>query len=172
MICSEVERLSVSTSELLEAARPPRNGHSPVGLTDLLSPTLRLLRHLARERQANLEVTLPIDPVSVTFDEVGLREILFNLVSNGLDAAGAGGRVCVVCHQTNSALELNVHDTGPGFTPEQQAMIFEPFYTTKSHGTGLGLYVVSRRVRELGGWMECRCEPAQGTTFSVRLPLD
>lgn len=90
MITGEIERLTASTSELLDAARPPRVGRPAATLCELLSPTLRLLQHLARERQARLEVRFPEQMVPLSFDQISLREVVFNLVSNGLEAAGRG----------------------------------------------------------------------------------
>ena len=171
MISGEIERLSMSTTELLDAARPPRNGQASTSFAELLSPTLRLLQHLARERRAALEVALPEPTLPLSLDQVSLREIVFNLVANGLEAAGTGGKVGLMCRQEDSQLAIDVHDTGPGFTAEQRAQLFEPFFTTKATGTGLGLYIVARRVRELGGQIDCASVPRQRTTFSVRFPL-
>lgn len=171
MISGEIERLSSSAAELLEAARPPRNGQAALSLGELLSPTLRLLQHLARERRAVLEVSLPEPSFPLNLDQVSLREIVFNLVANGLEAAGADGKVGLICRQEDSHLTIDVYDTGPGFTAEQRAQLFKPFFTTKATGTGLGLYIVARRVRELGGQMDCDSIPRQRTTFSVRFPL-
>ena len=62
------------------------------------------------------------------------------------------------------------HDTGPGILPEVQSQLFQPFFTTKQTGTGLGLYVTNRRVRECGGSIACDSGPGRGTCFTVRLP--
>jgi signal transduction histidine kinase len=110
--------------------------------------------------------------IPVPFDQISLREVVFNLVSNGLEAAGAGGSVCLTCRHEPKQLVIEVHDTGPGFTAEQRPRMFEPFFTTKPTGTGLGLYIVARRVKDLGGQIECQSIPQQGTLFSMRFPLD
>jgi signal transduction histidine kinase len=170
MIGGEIDRLSQSTSELLESARPPRGDGQQMPLELLLSPTIRLLQHLAREYRSTLDVRFPDQLVFVPDDQVGLREIVFNLVSNGLDAARGGGTVCLTCRRESPGLCIDVHDTGVGIAGEQLHKLFEPFQTTKLTGTGLGLYVVARRVREMGGTIECRSVPGS-TTFELRLPL-
>ncbi len=170
MIGDEVERLTASTSELLDAARPPRTDRPPAPLDALLSPTLRLLQHLARERRANLDVVLPESEVQLSVDQIGLREIVFNLTSNALEAAGAGGRVRLSCRSNGDGVLIEIDDNGPGFPPEQLATLFQPFFTTKPTGTGLGLYIVARRVKEIGGRLDCRSQPNEGTTFTVQLP--
>ncbi len=172
MITGEIDRLAASTSELLEAARPPRADRPPVPLAELLSPTLRLLQHLAREYKTSLKVTFPDDPVNLPLDQISLREIVFNLISNGLEAAGAGGSVQLICRREPLALVIEVCDNGPGISADQQSRIFEPFFTTKQTGIGLGLFVVARRVRELGGQIECRSDPNRATMFQLRLPIN
>jgi signal transduction histidine kinase len=106
----------------------------------------------------------------MSIDQIGLREIVFNLISNGLEAAGAGGTVRLTFRNDSDSLVIEVVDSGPGFSVEQQSRLFEPFFTTKHCGTGLGLYVVARRVRELGGRIECESIPHQSTMFQVKLP--
>src|SRR5262249_39835764 len=97
-------------------------------------------------------------------------EIFFNLLSNAIEATGPGGRVRVTCLQENGQLVAAVSDNGPGIAPALLARVFDPFVTTKEAGTGLGLYAVSRRVKELGGEIYCESALEKGTTFTVRLP--
>lgn len=171
MITGEIDRLTASTSELLDVARPHRADQPLVPLKQLLSPTLRLLQHLAREYNATLHVGFPEEPIVGPWDQSSLREIVFNLISNGLEAAGEGGTVQFICRCESKTLTMEIQDSGQGVSPEQRARIFEPFFTTKQTGTGLGLYIVARRVRELGGQITLHDEPNQGTTFRVRLPV-
>ena len=172
MIDGEIERLSASTSELLSAARPPGANLPPAPLADILSPTLRLLQFLARQREIFLDVTFPAEPLILTLDQVGVREIVFNLITNAVDACGPGGRVQFVCRSESGAAVIEIHDSGSGISPEQRDLIFEPFFTTKSTGTGLGLYIVARRVRDMGGQIDCQSVPGQGTIFLVKLPQE
>lgn len=170
MIAGEIDRLADSTSELLDAARPPKANQTQLLLTDLLSPTLRLLKLMAREHQVTLEVRLPDEPELVACDQVSLREIVFNLISNGVQAAGSDGSVVFECRSERDLLVMEIIDTGPGISAELQNRLFEPFFTTKPTGTGLGLFVVARRVRELGGDIQCHSQAGQATRFQVRLP--
>lgn len=171
MIEGEIDRLAVSTSELLEVARTPRTDQPPLPLSQLLAPTLRLLQHLARERKASFQLDFPDQPIVAALDQTSLREIVFNLVSNGLEAAAEGGTVVFSCHCEPDAVVMTIRDSGPGVSPEQRTRLFEPFFTTKQTGTGLGLYIVARRVRELGGSIKLRETSIPGTTFELRLPL-
>lgn len=170
MIGGEIERLTASASELLSAARPPRSEQPAIPLVEALNPTLRLLEFLAREREVEFRTAFPEESILLSIDQVNLREIVFNLISNVIDAAGPRGRVHFDCHRDMQQLTFAVMDTGPGLSPEQQTRLFEPFFTTKSTGTGLGLYIVARRVRESGGQIDCRSVVGQGTTFRLTLP--
>ncbi|WP_010588368.1 sensor histidine kinase [Schlesneria paludicola] len=170
MIGGEIERLTASASELLSAARPPRGEQPAIPLLEALNPTLRLLEFLAREREVEFQIRFPEESILMSIDHVNLREIVFNLISNAIDAAGPRGRVHFHCQREMQRLTLEVGDTGPGLSAEQQDRLFEPFFTTKSTGTGLGLYIVARRVRESGGLIDCRSVVGQGTTFVLTLP--
>ena len=170
MIHGEIDRLAAATNELLESARPIRANQGSARLTAILAPTLRLLHHLARESRVELKEGLPQSSIILPESQIGLREIVFNLVSNAVEAAGSGGTARFDCRIEQRVLILTVQDSGPGVPEHQLPLIFEPFFTTKSSGTGLGLSTVARRVREMGGTIQCvsRCSP---TIFEVRLPL-
>jgi signal transduction histidine kinase len=171
MIGGEIDRLAASTAELLEVARPPRTDRPSVPLAELLSPTIRLLQHLAREHNATLVVHFPDRPIALPLNHPSLREIVFNLIANGLEAAGEGGTVTLRCRCEANSLMIEIQDTGPGISSELSSQVFEPFFTTKQTGTGLGLYIVARRVRELGGQIKLCNQPDQGTMFQIQLPL-
>jgi signal transduction histidine kinase len=172
LILGEVERLASTTAQLLEIARPRSSPTSPASVPDVLGGTLRLLRHLAGQQDITIETSLGEDLPPVQADEHSLREIFFNLLSNSLEAAGRGGRVSIHCHRDNGYVVTEVRDSGPGIPPEMRERLFEPFLTTKQTGTGLGLYLVGRRIGELGGVIGCESEVGQGTSFTVKLPYE
>jgi signal transduction histidine kinase len=100
-----------------------------------------------------------------------LRQVILNLVKNGAEAGGSGGRVTVRLASTpGGGAVLTVDDTGRGLSPEARARLFEPFFTTKETGTGLGLAVSQGIVRAHGGELEAGAAPAGGARFTVRLP--
>ena len=130
-----------------------------------------MLRHLARQHDVALEVVIPADLPLVRADDPALREIFFNLLNNALDAAGPGGRVSVRCCLIDSHVVAEVRDSGAGLPTAVHERLFEPFLTTKTNGTGLGLHVVGRRIRETGGSIACESGTDRGTLFTVRLPV-
>lgn len=170
IILSEVDRLAMTTSQLLEFARPASETSDQGHVHQVVQWTLRVMRHVAHQRNVNIDVDLAQDVPFVTAEENALREIFFNLLSNSIDAMKSGGRIQLACHRQADHVIVEIRDDGPGIPAELQGRLFEPFFTTKETGTGLGLYVVGRRVRESGGEIHCISESGQGTTFILKFP--
>ena len=101
-----------------------------------------------------------------------VQQVFLNLVENAIQATASGGPITIrsVRRTTPPEIVVTVEDTGAGMPPEQQARIFEPFYTTKAKGTGLGLFVAHGIVQRHGGTIEVESEPGRGTRFRVALP--
>jgi len=171
LILGEVNRLDRSTNELLGFARPSDRDQRCHRPRTAVQVTVQFLSHAARRRSVQIETTFETDLRPLAAGENAVREILFNLLGNSIDAAGEGGRVHVGCHEENDHFVATFTDDGPGISSEVQDQLFEPFATTKPGGTGLGLYIVSRRVRELGGEISCSTDANEGTTFTVKLPV-
>jgi two-component system, sensor histidine kinase FlrB len=106
---------------------------------------------------------------------LGNREALLgaltNLCVNAIQACGAGGRIEVEAEKAAGGVEIRVRDNGPGMTPEVRARVFEPFFTTRAQGTGLGLAVVQSVVQAHRGTVDLASEPGKGSLFTLRLPL-
>ena len=100
-----------------------------------------------------------------------LRRALLNLVQNALDAMPQGGRLTLRGHRSGATVQLDVCDTGSGISPEHCTHIFEPLYTTKTGGTGLGLYIVQEVMAAHGGHMTVQSTVDHGSTFTITLPL-
>jgi signal transduction histidine kinase len=133
-------------------------------LLDFLGPELTAAK-VAVVRE--LAAALP----GIEGDEAQLRAVVHNLVRNSREAMAGGGTLTVRTRQAEGGVELVVSDTGGGMPPEVLARIFEPFYTTKERGTGLGLAYARRIVAEHGGSIRCDSVPGRGTTFTLRLPV-
>lgn len=167
VILGEVDRLAIATNRILDFARPKAKPTEQACVGKVVLGTLQVLQHRAREQDIAID-TLLEDGLNVTGDESLLREIFFNLLANSLDAAGPGGRIHVGCRRENGCVVTEVRDSGPGIPIDLRDRLFEPFVTSKPAGTGLGLYVVGRHVRELGGEIGCASGP-EGTSFLVKL---
>ena len=154
---------------LLDLSRPLAAPPQPVELRELADQVL------ARLREAKL-----LDGVKVAVEGAALarghppklRQVLFNLVRNAAEAAGAGGRVEIRLAQSSDVAEASISDSGPGISPEARSRLFEPFFTTKDRGTGLGLAVSQAIARAHRGSIEVDEAAAGGARFTLRLPAE
>lgn len=171
LIGTEVERLSATVTRLLNDARPACRSTAVSGsVADVIKATMRLLRHLAKQRGVVLDARLDDDLPRVCVADEVLHEVFINLLANSIEAAGPGGSVAIAAWTEQRQVVITFQDSGPGLAAEIAAHLFEPFATTKPHGNGLGLYVVSRRIRESSGTITWNHTPEQGTTFRMTLP--
>jgi signal transduction histidine kinase len=152
----------------IESPTPVRH---PTDLREVARNVHAILRLIARGTDVRVEYHEPTTPVLVFGDPTALSEVAMNLVKNGIEACGNGGRVSVEVARTNSNhATLIVSDTGPGLTKEARVRLFQPHYTTKLDGTGLGLFTSLAIVKQHGGEI-VYSEPAHGhTTFTVTFP--
>lgn len=193
MIIGEIDRLTQTTQRLLDYSRPSSDGLSHAGtsrpsvLQAAVDPSqrgrvepdlvivrlLHILGHLARQCHVQIETSLTATGLSVAASDATLGEILFNLIKNAIEAACSSprGLVTIETARADQAFQISVRDNGPGIDPNMQESMFEPFVTGKVGGTGLGLYIVNERVKELDGTITCTSEPGQSTCFIVTLPL-
>jgi signal transduction histidine kinase len=165
----EISRLTDLVNDFLAFARPPelQLGDHDVAVT--VQKVAELERPSATAKEVELVTQLPSTPVVVRCDAAKLHQILDNLVRNAIEAAPPRGTVRVELASNEHTFTLRIVDNGPGIAEEHQARIYEPFYTTKSMGTGLGMSIVHSLVALHGGTIELDSRP--GTTrFHVTLP--
>jgi PAS domain S-box-containing protein len=167
----EINRLDYIITQFLQAIRPTVPQIKPASLNDVVQKTLELLKPEIDNRDLNLRVhlarQLPVTPL----DPVQIQQVLVNLIKNALQAMTKGGTLTLRTGEGADGVWVSVADTGGGIPQEQLNRIFEPFYTTKKKGTGLGLMIVQRIVRAHGGRIELESQVGRGTTFRIWLPL-
>ncbi|MFQ5519791.1 MAG: nitrogen regulation protein NR(II) [Candidatus Methylomirabilia bacterium] len=169
----ESARLDRIIRDFLEYARPTPLQLVQVNLAEILDEVVLLLEH--GPLPPNVKIVRDYgQELSVRVDAQQLRQAIWNLCPNALDAMPEGGELRIgariVGHERAQDLEVWVADTGRGIKAEDLAHVFEPFYSTKAEGSGLGLAVVDRVVQEHGGQVEVWSAPGEGTTFTLRLP--
>ena len=106
----------------------------------------------------------------IVSDKEKLRQVMYNLIQNSIDAIGSKGQISLSVKKDDSSFEIAISDTGKGIQRDEIERIFTPFYTTKVRGTGLGLAIVDKLVKVLGGSIRVESEPNQYTTFIMRVP--
>jgi len=161
--------------QLLQLSRPASMELSRVDLRAILQEAASIMRFRIRAANAELRLDLPEEPVCILADASQIKQVLINLMINGVDALEQSDRrVLEVCIGIEDAYaSLSVGDTGSGISPDKLNRIFDPFYTTKSvdRGTGLGLSVCLGIVRQHHGEISVQSVPGEGTQFRVLLPL-
>jgi PAS domain S-box-containing protein len=167
----EITRLDYIVTQFLQAIRPSPPQLSLGSINDVARETLELLRPELQNRGVNIKEKLARRVPLAPMDAGQIKQVLVNLIKNAMQAMTRGGTLTLQTGQTPDAVEVTVSDTGGGIAQDQIDHIFEPFYTTKKKGTGLGLMIVKRIILQHGGRVELESDVGQGTTFRIRLPL-
>jgi C4-dicarboxylate-specific signal transduction histidine kinase len=144
-----------------------------VDLNQVCQESVRLLQHEAELRQTRLELSLSAAHPTVAGDPVQLQQVLLNLMLNGLEAASTSTteRAVVIHTETNAdGVEVTVHDSGPGLSASVHPRLFDPFFSTKTGGLGLGLVIVRSIVERHNGRVRAENHSLGGALFRVRLP--
>ena len=165
------ERAAVLIRALLDVARPGTRTLAPVPLADLVRDVLQTARPSAVRAQVELEAELPEAGPIVLGDEGQLHQVVLNLITNALQAAGEGGRVVVEIGEARGRGFAEVRDSGPGIPAADRDRIYEPFFTTREDGTGLGLFVSYGIVERHGGALEVGDADEGGARLRVSIPL-
>lgn len=168
----EVERLDQIITQFLRALRPSRPAFERAPLRAILDETLEFLRHEIADRDVIVEVEDLGEIPNALVDRGQIKQVFFNIIRNAIQAMQHGGVLRITLSSDDRFVAVSFKDTGPGIPPEELGSIFEPYFTTKSEGSGLGLMIVQRIVRDHGGEIEVHSEPNAGTTFTVFLPRD
>jgi two-component system NtrC family sensor kinase len=166
-----VDRLNGVAEEYLRFARLPRLVMAREDLNEIIDGLLDFVSPEMQAAGVVVERDLAPDLPSIRGDEGQLRAAFLNLLRNSREAMSAGGTIRVrTVRAADGAAHVTVADTGPGIPSEQLDKIFDPFFSTKTGGTGLGLAFTLQVVEEHGGTIQCQSEIGRGTTFAVRIP--
>lgn len=172
-IIEECHRAADITRRILRFAKPAPTELAAVDLKTTVEESLVLASYQVKLDQCERIVQVPDDLPKVRSNQNQLQEVVLNLVINACQAMGEqGGKIILSATKRNgSDVELRVADTGPGISPELMKKIFDPFYTTKPTGTGLGLFVTQRILKAHGGSISVESKEGEGACFTICLPI-
>lgn len=171
VIEQEILRMESRLNVFIDFARPPKPERRHIDLTSVVSETLALIGGRARKQRVTLKFTPPAAPITVEADGEQVRQLMVNLALNALDVMPRGGILEIELRMPGEHYaELAVRDTGPGIAPRHLSRLYEPFFTSKETGLGLGLAVSQRIARNHGGSLRATNRPQGGACFVLRLP--
>jgi|GEM_PF-1348108 len=170
LILAEIDRINEIIKEFLLLAKPTKV-QKLFDLNQVIGECLVFVENEALLRDVQLVTAFGENLPPVKGDPDKFKQVVLNLARNSLEAISGGGRLTVRTWGEGRWLAMEVKDTGAGIPPELLPKMFEPFFTTKESGTGLGLPVTYKIVREFGGEINVDSEVGQGTSITVRLPV-
>jgi two-component system sensor histidine kinase HydH len=171
IIQSEVQRLENFLGDLRDFTRPATPVMQKININEVIHEVDALMKEEAKNRNVRLVENLDPHLPPLHADPNQMKQVLLNLVKNALEAMDSGGQVVLTSGAEDNQVWFSVRDTGGGMPPEVLEKIFNPFFTTKKKGTGLGLAVIHKIVADHHGSVSVQSLPDQGTTFRIELPL-
>ncbi|MDP8297217.1 MAG: ATP-binding protein, partial [Candidatus Orphnella occulta] len=170
IVKAETQRIDSLVSQLLEFAKPSALNIKPCDIHGALDYTLSLLS--GDILKSEIEIVKNYDKArdTVAADPEKLKHIFFNLIRNSIEAIDKNGRIIISTRLSEDYFNIEIRDNGHGIKKKDLNKVFEPFFSSKESGTGLGLCVVQSIVAEHGGNISAKSAPGEGTTFTVSLP--
>ena len=167
---AQVARLDGILRGFLTALRPSKPDLKPESAAKPLKNCLATLKHQFEEHRITLTVDIPAALPPAAIDLAQIEQVYFNLLKNSLEAMADGGAIEIAVRYDDEHVIVSFRDHGAGMTTEQLTHLFEPYRTSKAHGTGLGLMISKRIVTDHGGSIEVESAPGEGSVFTIRLP--
>lgn len=170
LVTGQLARIQTTLRELVTFSRPASDVRGRVDVRDVIAEALGIAKYYkgGKNRQIVADVPDDLPPLHGVRDQ--LVQVVFNLVLNAIDATGKGGRIAVAATMNDSGVVLSVSDDGAGVPEAALPRLFRPYFTTKKHGTGLGLFVLRRIAEAHGGAVAVESQAGRGATFRVTLP--
>ena len=168
---NEIGRLDTILKQFLQAMRPTKPDREATELHKLLEESLFALSPELESREIPVKLDLAPELPSLDLDPTQIKQALYNVIRNAYQAVDQGeGEITIQTHVTDYEVRLSISDNGSGISPETMGAMFEPFKTTKAEGTGLGMLIVRRILREHGGELEVESEEGVGTKVTLYFP--
>jgi signal transduction histidine kinase len=167
---SEVNRLDSIVTQFLRAIRPSRPQFRPENLNTIVEEAVRFFTPEIRDREIVVEQELRSDLPLLQLDRDQMKQAFYNVIKNSLEAMKRHGTLRIRTDLDDTHVLVRFVDTGSGMSAANLSRVFEPYFTTKPAGTGLGLLIVRRIVREHGGELSIESSQDKGLTLTIRLP--
>ena len=167
---AEVNRLDSIITQFLRAIRPTRPQLKPENINSIVEEAVRFLAPEIKDRDIVVEQQLRSDLPLLELDRDQMKQAFYNVIKNSFEAMKSRGILRIRTDMDDSHVVVRFTDSGGGMSPENLSRVFEPYFTTKTSGTGLGLLIVRRIVREHGGELSIESSAGKSLTVTIRLP--
>ena len=166
----EVKRLDHIIDQFLKAIRPSQPQLEPTDVNALVKESMRFLEPEIKDRgiSLTLELRSALPPLQLDSDQI--KQAFYNVVKNASQATAPGGSITVRSDLSDEHVSIIITDTGEGISASEMSDVFQPYFTTKKSGTGLGLLIIRRIIREHGGDIKISSEESKGTSVTISLP--
>ena len=168
---AEINRLDSIVSQFLRAIRPAKPQLQREDVNAIVEESLRFFQPEIKDRALVVKTELRSDLPRIELDRDQIKQVFYNAIKNSFEAMKRRGVLRIRTDRDDSHVIITITDTGAGISPENLSRVFEPYFTTKSGGSGLGLLIVRRIVREHGGELALESKEGKGLTLTIRLPI-
>ncbi|MDI6800668.1 MAG: ATP-binding protein [Thermodesulfovibrionales bacterium] len=166
IIVSESERIETLTGDLLLYSRPVEIKSQEFNIRELIEETIKSM-NLSAKADVKISAT---EGMKIKSDRDKLKQLLLNIIQNSYESLKDRGEIDIKAAVVVNALSISIKDNGCGMDRETMEKVFKPFFTTKVRGTGLGLPIVEKLIKSMGGKIEIESEPGMGTIFRITIP--
>ena len=165
----QLGRIQRTIREVIDFSRPASTVKGRVRPVEFVEEALGIAKYYQRTKDRAITIDIPADLAPVRGIRDHLTQVILNLVLNAIDATDRGGRIQIQGREEPGLVVLSVEDDGRGVALDDRTRLFQPYFTTKPQGTGLGLFVSRQIIEEMGGTLTFESRPEGGTSFLVRL---
>jgi C4-dicarboxylate-specific signal transduction histidine kinase len=170
LVNGQLSRIQNTLRELINFSRPTSTERTRVPVHEVVDEALNIAKYYKGSNRRSIEAKVPHDLPALEGVRDHFVQAILNLVLNAVDATAKEGRIELLATEQGGAITITVRDNGHGIAPEDAAKLFQPYFTTKKYGTGLGLFVTRKLLADQGGTVEFENRGAGGAEFRIRLP--
>jgi two-component system, sporulation sensor kinase E len=172
IVKEEIDRLNSIVQDFLFAVKPMNMNHSRENINEILKDMIDFLQYELKEAGISISLELEENLPDVFIDPKYLKQALLNVIKNSIEALESGGEIRLKTEEApDGDVLIHIKDNGQGIPENIMGKIFEPYFTTRKFGTGLGLVIVYKIIKELGGDIKVASKENEGTMFSIKLPV-
>ena len=167
----EIKRIDGVISRFLQAVRPGKIMYKEVDIIDVIKKSVESFILVANKKNIKIDFKFDFERKFIFADGEKISQAIRNIVKNAIEAICSNGNIRISCYEKDGYIYIEIMDDGPGIDKEKISSIFNPFFTTKTNGMGLGLVIAHQAVKEHDGEIIVKSSPGKGTTFILEIPL-